>query len=173
MTNLRDAIDNTVVNPKAYFSTDADTSFISRALLYYVNRSCAHGSNPIPLDSKKLNIEHIAPQSETDAWLDMVFDGDQSQYDDYESVISSIGNLTLLDHGLNKQSQCKPFPDKKTHYKSSTMDVARDLLEFEVWNKETIDLRTLWLSEMFTVLWSSERSKSKVVRFSEWYRLRV
>jgi hypothetical protein len=171
--NFRDAIDDTIVNAKAYFSSDADLSFISRALLYYVNRSCAHGSNPIPLDSKKLNIEHIAPQSETDVWLEMVFKGDQSQYDEYESVISSIGNLTLLDHGLNKQIQCKPFMDKKLHYKSSTMDVARDLQEFEVWDRETIELRTLWLAEMFNILWSSERSKSKVTRFSDWYRLHV
>jgi hypothetical protein len=170
INNLREAISNITVNPLLYFSNDADSSFISRALLYYVNRSCTHGANTMALDSKKLNIEHIAPQSDTDNWLDMVFDGDQSQYDDYETVISSIGNLTLLDHGLNKQIQCKPFADKKSHYKKSTMDIARDLQEFERWDKPTIQLRTRWLTEMFEILWSAERTKLKVIRFSEWYQ---
>ena len=167
---LRAEIDEVNVESLKYFSNEADSSFVSRALLHAVNRATTHGANSIPLDSKKLHLEHIAPQSENDAWVEALFDGEEENYHNYEAVISSAGNLTLLDNGLNLQAQRKPFSEKKIHYRRSTMDVARDLEKFESWNSEVVSLRTQWLAEMFDLIWSADRTNIKAQRFSEWFR---
>lgn len=169
---LEAEINDIELDVKKYFTNDADSAFASRALLHAVNRATTRGANSIQLDNKKLHLEHIAPQSETDDWVSSVFNGDSKQFSDYESIIGSIGNLTLLDNGLNLQAQRKPFEEKKKEYRKSTMDVARDLMEFTTWNKETINLRTEWLVEMFEIIWSAKQSKSQPQAFSNWFKSR-
>jgi hypothetical protein len=166
---LREAIEDFDVNLPRFFSVDADSSFVSRALLHAVHSAVTKGASPIPLDSKRLHLEHIAPQSENEEWVEALFEGNSDEYKDYESVVSSVGNLTLFDQILNIQAQRKPFNEKKTLYTKSVMDVARDLATFETWNQTMVVERTKWLVEMFEIIWSVEPSKAKVVRFSEWF----
>jgi Protein of unknown function DUF262/Protein of unknown function (DUF1524) len=169
---LRKAIADIDLNPKKYFSSDADSAYATRALLHAINKATTKGSVSIQLDSKNLHLEHIAPQSESDEWLSDLFNGDESQFSKYESLIGSAGNLTLLDVGLNLQAQKKPFAAKKIEYKKSTMDVARDLLDFEKWDKSMIEERTTWLAEMFELIWSPVRASTQVVSFTEWFKAR-
>lgn len=170
--SLQKEISEIDLNVLKYFSSDADSAYATRALLHAVNKATTKGSIAITLDSKNLHLEHIAPQSESEEWLMDIFGEDKDQYPNYESVIGSAGNLTLLDVGLNLQAQKKAFGFKKVEYKKSTMDIARDLLDFDKWNKAMIESRTKWLAEMFEEIWTPEQRKPKVISFTEWYQSR-
>ena len=172
LDSLSSAVIGIDLNVKKYFSIDADSSYATRALLHAVNKATTKGSISIQLDNKKLHLEHIAPQSESDEWIQDLFGKDQTRYANYESVIGAAGNLTLLDVGLNLQAQKKPFSAKKVEYKKSTMDIARDLLEFEVWDANMIEQRTDWLVEMFEQIWNPKPGKPKIVSFTDWFESR-
>jgi hypothetical protein len=167
---LRTTADSIDLNVTRFFSNDADSAFVTRALLHAVNKATTKGALTIPLEPKQLHLEHIAPQSESREWLEELYGLDIDKYSDYDSLISSVGNLTLLDKGLNLQAQKSPFPLKKKEYKKSTMAITRDLLEIEKWDKETLNLRTQWLVSMFDQIWSTKTSKPKILSFTEWYQ---
>jgi hypothetical protein len=167
---LRTTADSIDLNVAGFFSNEADSSFVTRALLHAVNKSTTKGAVEIPLEPKKLHLEHIAPQSESKVWLEELYGLDEDKYVDYDSLISSVGNLTLLDKGLNLQAQKFPFALKKKEYKNSVMAITRDLLEIEKWDKETLNLRTQWLASMFDQIWSTKTSKPKILSFTEWYQ---
>ena len=167
---LRTTADSIDLNVTGFFSNEADSSFVTRALLHAVNKSTTRGAVEIPLEPKKLHLEHIAPQSESKDWLEELYGLDEDKYVEYDSLISSVGNLTLLDKGLNLQAQKFPFALKKKEYKNSVMAITRDLLEIEKWDKETLNLRTQWLVSMFDQIWSTKTSKPKILSFTEWYQ---
>jgi hypothetical protein len=167
---LRTTADSIDLNVTRFFSNDADSAFVTRALLHAVNKATTKGALSIPLEPKQLHLEHIAPQSESREWLEELYGLGKDKYIDYDSLISSVGNLTLLDKGLNLQAQKSPFPLKKKEYKKSTMAITRDLLEIEKWDKETLNLRTQWLVSMFDQIWSTKTSKPKILSFTEWYQ---
>jgi len=167
---LRTTADSIDLNVTGFFSNEADSAFVTRALLHAVNKATTKGALAIPLEPKKLHLEHIAPQSESREWLEELYGLDKAQYPEYDSLISSVGNLTLLDKGLNLQAQKFAFALKKKEYKKSTMAVTRDLLEIEKWDKETLNLRTQWLVSMFEQIWSTKTSKPKIMSFTDWYQ---
>lgn len=170
MEKLKGLIKTVDFDVLRYFSIDADSAYPSRALLHAVNRATTTGANYISLDNKKLHLEHIAPQSASDHWLESTFESAKNEYQNYDTLIGAIGNLTLLDSRLNLQSSNNPFDQKKIEYEKSTLAVARDLCGLANWNKSMIELRTKWLVEMFELIWSPEKTKDKVVSFTSWYK---
>jgi hypothetical protein len=158
--------DDVEVNFHKAFRRDIDGSFISRAALHYVQRLSAR--NAVSLDLKKLHLEHIAPQKETPQWLKMVYAGDQSRYLEYEEIITSAGNLTLLDPGLNSKLLNKPFAEKRQEYKKSVLYITTDLSEFERWDESLIDSRTSWLVEAFSGICRAKEPISEFPPFAQW-----
>lgn len=159
---------STEINPQKYLVTEGDSGFIGRALLHYVNRATSRGANHAPVGSSDSHLEHIAPQSEIEHWAKALYGSADIADGDYESDISSIGNLTLLDKGLNIQAQRKPFSDKKDHYKLSNFEITRDLCELPDWNIQNIGMRATWLIEMFEIIWSVNPTKNSVKSFTSW-----
>ena len=152
-----------------YLRQEGDSSFVSRALLFAVNRKLTPDANPIPLD-KKVHLEHIAPQTEIDHWLKSLFNGEAVTSEQYDRWIAEIGNLTLLDFKINMKIQQKPFDDKRKKYDESVFIVARELKQIDSWTTQEISARTEWLSECFENIWSIEKSKNPIKPFPSWYR---
>lgn len=156
------------VDPRQYFETDADASYVTRALLYAINQVTSAGAQPIAKSPDEINLEHIAPRSHTDHWLGELDTADDP--DEYSRLVSSAGNLTLLDKKLNISTRQKPFANKiSEEYVKSVVHITRDLKELDNWNRSMIEKRTEWLAEMFSVVWpDGSKSSGSVKSFSEW-----
>jgi hypothetical protein len=152
-----------------FLSIEGDSSFISRALLFSVNRKLAPDANAQKLD-KSLHLEHIAPKTETDDWKRDVFYGRAEEYAEYDALVSEIGNLTLLDSKINIRAQQKLFDEKKKRYNDSVIKMTRDLKEIELWGKEEIKDRTRWLARCFDIIWSVDPASEEIVSFPRWHK---
>ena len=151
-----------------YLREDADDGFIGRAILHAINRARTPGANAIKLDST-LHLEHIAPQTETDEWKRALFSGVESQYDAYDTTISQIGNLTLLDFKLNVSAKQALFAKKKkTAYDSSTIKLTNDLKSIDDWTDIEVEKRSDYLIEMFNRVFSVNQDLTPVVPFEIW-----
>jgi hypothetical protein len=152
-----------------YLRQEGDSSFVSRALLFAVNKRLAPDANHIKLD-KNIHLEHIAPQTEIEHWTKALFGDSLQSGDEYEQWTSEIGNLTLLDFKINIKIQQKPFEEKKLKYDESVMIVSRELKRLEKWGTSEISARTEWLAECFEKIWSIEKSKAGIDSFPVWYK---
>lgn len=152
-----------------FLSTEGDSSFISRALLFSVNRKLAPDANAQKLD-KSLHLEHIAPKTETEDWKRDLLYGKTEDYAEYDALVSEVGNLTLLDSKINIRAQQKSFDEKKKKYNDSVIKMTRDLKEIDFWGKEEIKSRTQWLAKCFGIIWSVDPSSEEIVSFPRWHK---
>jgi hypothetical protein len=167
VTSIKLAADELTTDVPKYLKEEGDSGFVGRAVLHAVNRALTPGANPVALDGT-IHLEHIAPQSVTDHWQEALFEGDSSQFEKYDSTISEIGNLTLLDFKLNLQAQQLEFGLKKDKYTLSTIKITRDLLTLSDWSENSVKQRTKWLAAMFDVIWSVNPSGNQVKSFNDW-----
>jgi len=156
------------VDSSKFLTAEGDSGFVGRALLHAVNRATTRGANQAHVRSGDSHLEHIAPQTEIDYWAFALFGNDEEARKRYDDEISQIGNLTLLDKGLNVQAQRKPFTDKQDHYKNSNFGITRDLVDLPGWDLISIQQRTKWLVEMFEIYWSVTPSNKKIQTFTDW-----
>jgi len=167
---LRDKNDEFDFDLKRFLANEGDSGFIGKAILHGLNRRLNNGAINFPIGNK-LHLEHIAPQTSTPEWLAEVFAGQSELYDEYENVVSEIGNLTLLDPGINIPAGNKTFSEKtESFYPFSTIQLTLDINNFEIWTREVIESRTLWVAEMFNLIWHTSPTHGDVVTFSEWSR---
>jgi hypothetical protein len=158
------------IDPLKYLTAEGDSGFVGRALLHLVNRVTTYGATLAPVSSGESHVEHIAPQTEIEHWAETLFGNDSEARKRYDEEIGQVGNLTLLDKGLNLQAQRKPFKEKQDQYKNSNFGITRDLCEIPEWRFDVIKLRTKWLVEMFEIYWAIEREKGqgRITPFTEW-----
>jgi hypothetical protein len=166
--NLKEKIASCKIDAREYFMQEAGNSYVVRALLYAIDKVLRGAANPLALDPSAIHVEHIAPQKPTPSWLEAL--GLQGDAEAYGLHINSPGNLTLLDQKLNIQAQRKPFVEKRDNqYDKSNVKITRDLKEISSWSIDLIDSRTLWLAEMFDLVWSlDDADLNKVVPFHKW-----
>jgi hypothetical protein len=158
------------INPESvtrYLSEDGDEGFIGKAVLHCINRARTPGANAIQLDSE-LHLEHIAPQTENDEWKAAVFSGNAELYSGYESAISEIGNLTLLDFKINMSLKQKGFDKKKIRYGDSVIKLTNDLLFLNKWSEVEIQDRTQYIIESFAIAFSVAPATERVKSFEAW-----
>lgn len=104
-----------------------------------------------------LQIEHIFPQFASNTWSGDGADewGGFSEVEraSYREVLSTIGNLALLEPALNAGAGNKPFLAKTSHYQASEVPSTRQLAGTPVWDLERIADRTQALTERFLETW--------------------
>lgn len=83
-------------------------------------------------DYSNLTIEHIMPEEKSDAWSHINEDGPE-----YKSIVSKIGNLTLLPKSDNSSLRNKSFDDKKLVYKNQPIFCRSIVKEIETGTKNT------------------------------------
>ena len=120
-----------------------------------------------PLLTSKVHIEHILPQTPTTE-LRASFD----KSSEYDSYVSRLGNLMLLERPINVVASNGWYDEKKTVYRQSGYLLARslaekpqvginsefnrgvaDLLQFDLWNSVSIDQRQEMLSRLARRIW--------------------
>ena len=120
-----------------------------------------------------VHVEHILPQKPTSSVLDG-FD----RPEEYYQYVNKLGNLTLLEKTINTSVSNGPFHAKCPGYAQSmfllTKSIAeapkvgvdtqlnravRDLIQFETWNSEDIQLRQEMLGVLARQVWLARRNK--------------
>jgi hypothetical protein len=180
---LADKIDDLPPVSKKKWETNRDGSPHARALLYMLY-FISVGKQPLKWKLSDFHLEHIAPQTRTDTWiLDALGEDDPNEVDDdqWKTLVSAAGNLTLLDPGINLKIQNDPFrtgdacpanedeiDNKVCWYRKSVLEINKDICDQPVWNSSIIAQRSEWLAEMFENIWAVEPKHSELVSFSEW-----
>jgi len=146
--------------------TDADIINSIRVLNFYVNKTyqqqfvlvkiCDQSKESTLLHNLwekkiKLSVEHIMPQTITPKWQ-------ADLGNNYESVhnkwVHTLANLTLT--AYNQKLSNRSFVEKKNMedgFAKSPLLLNKYIAEFDVWNEESLEQRTLWLLEQITKIW--------------------
>ena len=102
---------------------------------------------PIDFDNSKISIEHIFPQNPEKPW-------EGFDYQNSESLIQRIGNMTLLEQNKNTKIGNKDYPTKCEVYTSSsyvlTKEIAQDHSE---WSPNSINHRQKDLAKLAANVW--------------------
>lgn len=165
---------------RSQFEETVDSASIVRVVLYKINREKWDQTGLINYDPKKIHVEHIAPDTATPHWLDVLFPNipqNQRQVE-YDAAVELWGNKTILEQKINQKVKQGEFLEKArgltedySGYGHSQLDITRDLGEnFTTWGRDAIAKRSEWIGEMFLHIWSVEPSAEQVEHFSAWLK---
>lgn len=95
------------------------------------------------INNKKIQIEHIMPQTLDDTWRKSLGPNADAIHDE---LVHTLGNLTLVAH--NQELGNKSFSYKKRDYKrAESFQIARRMItECNNWGRRTIEARADWLA---------------------------
>lgn len=159
------------------FDLDVTRSALIRAVLFRINSIFGDRSGLLSLDTKKMHIEHIAPETSTHHWLNTLFPENPSESAaEYSIVVEQWGNKTLLEKPINESVGQKPFLDKCEGiegsnfggYRNSVLQISKDLTDYESWSVSLIKKRSKWIRECFLNIWSLNPNYDAVVPFPDW-----
>ncbi|GAB2515626.1 6-O-methylguanine DNA methyltransferase, DNA binding domain [Corynebacterium atrinae] len=106
-----------------------------------------------PVDTAKLSIEHIMPQTLNAEWrahLASVYGDDQVE-EMHNATVHTLGNLTLT--GYNSEMGNKSFDLKKDAYLKSGLALNRTLEDFQIWGPDEIRERARLLADQIIDTW--------------------
>ena len=171
-----------MINEKKWL-TDRDGSSHARALLYMLYY-LGVGKEPLKWKMSDFHLEHVAPQSRTPHWVSEALPGveiDSVDDEDWRTLVSAAGNLTLLDPGINLKVQNDPFrtssecpsedkdiDNKVCWYRKSVLEMNREICDEPVWTREVIEDRSKWLAAMFENIWAVKPKYDNVISYAEW-----
>jgi len=94
------------------------------------------------LSDTLLQLEHIMPQTLTEAWCNDLGDNHEEVH---QELLNTIGNLTLIRH--NQELGNKPFDEKRKIYSNNAgLQIAKTkITNHKIWNKEAIKERSEWI----------------------------
>lgn len=115
------------------FSTDIK---LARYILRRIENNKEFEKGLVIFDNKKVHLEHIMPQIPIDLSKWSVDEETHSEY------LWKIGNLTLLLGSKNSSIGNSSFDEKKLGYKESDVRITRELIEYDKWDPNSIDMRT-------------------------------
>lgn len=139
-------------NKSSYMPTDDDIKdALSKKNAYVLSHTrtffdVVEMDSPIEISYKNLTVEHIMPQTPTDYWKSCS-GVDEAEY---ASLVNLIGNLTLADKSTNSKIGNQNFETKKIELgKVGRINLTRDILSCDKWDKEAILERNKRLIDLF------------------------
>lgn len=150
---------------RKYFANDDAVRAAARSVPFYLNGRAAQraqllrwieqsfsSKEPVELDT--LTIEHVLPQTLTDAWRAQlepeVRDGETVQQVHHE-LLHTLGNLTLT--GYNSALSNSPFTVKRTKLAESGVRMSQSVVERTSWGREDILARAGALATRVIEVW--------------------
>lgn len=130
--------------------------FQFRTVLYLVSIEESRRSDPFWIDLNRLDVEHITPKNtfekpEYARWKRNHLE------EDFDERKNKIGNLTLLipeDHsGIEEKEGLNA---KKRAYQNSGIKTTQAICDYEEWNDDKINERSVHLAEQLIEYWSTE-----------------
>ena len=105
------------------------------------------GKEVVDLNSSKITIEHIMPQTLNADWQREIGQDD----DAHRRYVDTLGNLTLT--GLNSELGNMSFSEKRKMYSESGISMNRDISKFNRWSSAEIQARSEELANYAIKLW--------------------
>lgn len=103
-------------------------------------------NSPIEINYKNLTVEHVMPQTPTDYWKNI----SNTNEEEYSILVNLLGNLTLADKATNSKIGNKDFETKKKELeKVGKINLSKDIISADIWDKNKILSRNLELIELF------------------------
>jgi len=110
----------------------------------------SNGSNGAELvpntDIDQVNLEHILPQTPSDAWGSIDLETAKSLY-------KRLGNMTLLKTKLNSSIGNEGFSKKKKEYKKSQFSLTKQVAQYKKWDEVEINERQKELAKLALKTW--------------------
>ena len=117
----------------------------TRFILCRLEQSFEHKE---PADLTSTTIEHVLPQTLTDAWITELGPGAEEKH---TRIVGTIGNLTLT--GYNAELGNMPFEDKKKKLSHTHIELNRWILDQPIWRQDEITERAGQLLARAKELW--------------------
>ncbi len=128
----------------------------NRDALKWVFDKIENDNNPLQIDTSKLQIEHLLPQSNT-KWINELGISEEK----YAQNMNRLGNLTLATQKDNIVMSNNLFDYKKQILQDSAhLRMNIEILNLKKWDIEEIDKRTNSLIELIITLYKYNSSKS-------------
>lgn len=128
-----------------------ERKFFGDRILQYLLEELEKYNNKEVVNFEELQIEHIMPQTPSEAWKKELGSGWELTYQKY---LDTLGNLTLT--GYNPEYSNKLFIEKRDMekgFKDSGLQLNRDLAKLEKWTEKEIIDRAEELSEIGLEIW--------------------
>ncbi|WP_158599081.1 DUF262 domain-containing protein [Planococcus salinus] len=124
------------------------------------------------IDHSAGTIEHIMPEEKSDGWLHI-----KRNSEEYDELVSRLGNLTLLNFSNNSSLKNKPFQEKVKVYKNQPFITKSIVEKIETGTKNTkLDKALRAYNYAPTEIWDEKEIKRRteaMVRLGEfiWFQL--
>ena len=136
---LEDLIEGFEVNVDAFLAEGVSVQ-TAKAILFVIESELS--GKAASLNYSTIHLEHVAPQKATPDWQNQLLTSDHS----YQDLISDIGNLTILDEGLNTKIKQANFDVKRESYEKSRSNITNDLANIPKWSPSLIEARRNWIA---------------------------
>lgn len=108
----------------------------------------SHAAHREPVPSDNLTVEHIMPQTLTDAWREHLGEDTDAVY---EQLLHTLGNLTLT--GYNVPMSNNSFAEKQKVLADSHVGLNKYFHGVTAWNRDAINARAEQLAEIALRVW--------------------
>ena len=150
------AVRESILNTPIYLYGNQER--ITHTILEAIERAMMRDKHPgNTLLSSRLPIEHLMPQTrDPDDWP-MPADADENTENRRTTAIHTLGNLTLVEHGLNSKLGNKSWIDKRTILQEEdNLYINKELLNHapkSYWDENQIRLRGERLADYILQIW--------------------
>ncbi len=160
---------------KSQFQNEIESSSLVRTVLHKINGRLNDPDTLIAYDPRRIHVEHIAPESMTDDWMNSLFPGKSKSEisSEYASLVENWGNKTLLDRTINLRVKQRNFEAKRdgtenfTGYTHTMLGITKDLARLDDWSIDEVKRRNEWIAECFIKIWSVESKENELINYSE------
>ncbi len=113
----------------------------------------ASGGHAIDFEVADVTIEHILPENAASGW-------EAFSMEDRVRDVARLGNLTPLEHGLNKGLGASDFDRKRIVYQQSRYELTKGIVAME-WTPAAVRARQEMLAETALRVWRVETDDSR------------
>ena len=154
------------------FNEEIDSTNLVRVVLHRINEALTDNTAILVQDPTKLNVEHIAPQTWTDGWME-VFYPDATNFEEklpeYGAIVEQWGNKSVLEYKINSALKQELWEQKRDGYRGlsgelikgyvhSAAAINRDFSEISNWDQTQIARRNRWIADCFVKIWAFDNS---------------
>lgn len=169
---------------RKYFASDKEIQTSLSAIPFYLNGRShqrklvlqwieeSYGSKE-PVDPTDLTIEHVMPQTPTEAWRAELAPelGEGETFEEvHQSLLHTLGNLTLT--GYNSTLRNSPFATKRKHLVTSGLRMNQEIAVRNGWGREAIKERAENLARRISEVWPAPDPRAHVAELPpSWQKL--
>jgi hypothetical protein len=147
---MQGVVPNDVVFQAAFSTATVSKAALARFYLQTLELQASQDAQPelVPNPNQsQVNLEHVLPQTPSDAWGHIPPDMAKGNY-------NRIGNLCLLRAGENSSLGNGSYEEKRVAYRASSLHLTSEIAEQSSWTIESIAARQRRLADLAVEAWS-------------------